>query len=189
MNESKLRDLVERLGALLRAEQRTAGLQRQLQPVHQDILHYLARCNRYSNTPAAVTDYLQITKGTASQTIQVLERRGLVLKQTDKDDGRVVRLRLSASGRRLEAELRQSASWEQVVRSINTKDLAATEELLASVLRKLQQRNDYLSFGQCNTCRYFRQESDTDFRCGLTGETLHKNEIHQICREHAATVA
>ena len=49
MKESKLKDLVERLGALLRAEQRGVGLDRQLQPVHQDVLHYLARCNRYTD--------------------------------------------------------------------------------------------------------------------------------------------
>lgn len=186
MKESKLRDLVERLGGLIRAEQRAAGIEDQLQPVHQDVLHYLARCNRYSNTPAAVTEYLQITKGTVSQSIQLLERRGLVLKRPDKQDGRIVRLRLSAKGHRLAAKLDKLVSWERLAENIDTGALDDTEKSLTTILRELQKRNDYRSFGQCHTCHHCLREGQTNFRCGLTGEDLKPEETLQICREHRA---
>ncbi len=186
MSGSKLRSLVERLGGLIRTEQRSAGLDDQLQPVHQDVLHYLARCNRYSNTPAAVTEYLQITKGTASQSIRVLERRKFVLKRADKQDGRVVRLRLSLSGQRLVDKLRQRVSWQYLTDEIGSADLAAGELALTKILKHLQQHNKFRSFGQCNTCHHFCQQSPNKFKCGLTGEVLQLEETLQICREHMA---
>jgi len=188
MKESKLRDLVERLSGLMRAEQRAAGIEDQLQPVHQNVLRYLARCNRYSNTPAAVTEFLQITKGTVSQSIRLLERRGLVLKRPDKQDGRIVRLRLSANGHRLVAKLDKQVSWARLGENIDTVALDDTEQTLTTVLRELQKRNDYRSFGQCHTCHHCLRESQTKFRCGLTGEDLRREETLQICREHKAVV-
>lgn len=182
----KLRDLLERIGSLFRTEQRNAGAGSQMQPVHQDVLHYLARCNRYSNTPAAVTEYLQITKGTVSQSIQVLERRGLVLKQPDTRDGRIVRLRLSARGRRLADRLRTSATWDQLTDTIGACELSTAERVLTRILYTLQERNSFQSFGQCDTCRHFRQQENTTFHCGLTGESLQLTETRQICREHDA---
>jgi len=141
-------------------------------------------CARYSNTPAAVTEYLQISKGTASQSIQILQRHGLVLKRPDKQDGRIVRLRLSARGHRLVARLDELASWAQLPENIGTVALHATEKSLVTILRGLQLRNDYRSFGQCHTCHHFLRQDRTNFQCGLTGEDLQPEEILQICREH-----
>ena len=91
-----LRDALDRLGVLLRADdRRTAGLL----PVHRALLRYLARANRYSDTPGAATLYLGLTKGTVSQSIALLERKGMLRKSRDGADRRVVRLRLTAKGR------------------------------------------------------------------------------------------
>ncbi|MCI0482724.1 MAG: MarR family transcriptional regulator, partial [Candidatus Dadabacteria bacterium] len=68
----KIASLIERLGNLLRAEERAAGAG--LLPVHVRMLSYLSVCNRYSDTPAAVTEFAGATKGTSSQSIAVLER-------------------------------------------------------------------------------------------------------------------
>ncbi|MFN2812475.1 MarR family winged helix-turn-helix transcriptional regulator, partial [Escherichia coli] len=64
-------------------------------------LHYLARCNRYSDTPLGVTEYLGLTKGTVSQSLKVLEGRGLISKLPDARDRRSVHLRLTDAGRAL----------------------------------------------------------------------------------------
>lgn len=184
MDTPLLRDLLDRIGGLLRAEQRTAGQNERLQPVHQDVLHYLSRCNRYSNTPAAVTEFLQITKGTASQSIQVLERRGLILKRADKHDRRVVRLRLSAKGQRVASGLREFPGSDDIWTAIDSAELSVTEKTMTSVLRQLQKKNGYGSFGQCYTCQHFRKSESSRFQCGLTGETLQPAETQQICREH-----
>jgi DNA-binding MarR family transcriptional regulator len=52
-----------------------AGAAHGLQPVQLEVLNYLSSCNRYSDTPMAVTEYLGQTKGTVSQTIKTLEKK------------------------------------------------------------------------------------------------------------------
>src|SRR5207247_9188259 len=97
-NPLVLLELVERLGNLMRTELRKSGAEESLQPVHLQALLYLSKANRYSNTPQALADYLGLTKGTVSQTLLLLDRRGLVERFEDDIDRRVVRLRLSSAG-------------------------------------------------------------------------------------------
>ena len=96
-----LLELVERLGNLMRSELRKSGSDEAMQPVHLQALIYLSKANRYSNTPQALADYLGLTKGTVSQTLLLLDRRGLIERFEDEIDRRVVRLRLSSAGERL----------------------------------------------------------------------------------------
>ena len=63
---------LERLASLLRSERRNRLLKHGLQPIQFEVLYYLSICNRYSDTPMGVTDYLGQTKGTVSQTLKVL---------------------------------------------------------------------------------------------------------------------
>ena len=101
MKSNLIYDYVERLSELLRVDSRQAGAEHGLQPVQLEALHYLSICNRYSDTPMAVTEYLGQTKGTVSQTLKVLERKGLLSKQRDKNDKRISHLKVSSKGKRL----------------------------------------------------------------------------------------
>src|SRR5437868_9762752 len=103
-NPIVLLELVERLGNLMRAELRRSGSDESLQPVHLHALIYLSKANRYSNTPQALADYLGLTKGTISQTLLLLDRRGLIERFEDEIDRRVVRLRLSTAGEQFLAD-------------------------------------------------------------------------------------
>ena len=89
--------LIERIGRLLSTDAHAGGLL----PVQWEALRYLGRANRFSRTPAALTAYLGLTKGTVSQTVHALEARGLVTKQVDPADRRGRRLTLSPAGRTL----------------------------------------------------------------------------------------
>ena len=89
--------LIERIGRLLSTDAHAGGLL----PVQWEALRYLGRANRFSRTPAALTAYLGLTKGTVSQTVHALEARGLVTKQVDPVDRRGRRLSLSPAGRTL----------------------------------------------------------------------------------------
>ncbi|VFT59634.1 putative transcriptional regulator [Pseudomonas aeruginosa] len=101
MSAIALYDYLERLTSLMRAWSREQPLVAELQPVQLSALHYLARCNRYSDTPLGVTEYLGLTKGTVSQSLKVLEGRGLISKLPDARDRRSVHLRLTDAGRAL----------------------------------------------------------------------------------------
>jgi len=183
MFPDRLLELVERLGALLRTSgKRSAG---DLQPVHLLALHYLSRCNRYSNTPGALAGYLGATRGTTSQSLDVLERRRLVRRSPDKQDGRVVRLHLTPRGRRLLAKAKQRLSTQlQPWKGVRPEELETAERVLEGLLRHLQQTNHYRTFGLCRTCRHLLREGEGRFRCGLTREPLAPAETAEICHEH-----
>jgi DNA-binding MarR family transcriptional regulator len=179
----RLYALLERLGNLLRTEERTAGLRHGLQPVHLQALRYLESCNRYSNTPAALTEYLGLTKGTVSQTLLLLEEKGLLRKEASTEDRRVVHLHLTEAGRAVLDEALPPALFTQVLGGLPGGG-EALEESLAALLRSLQAANAQRSFGACGTCKHFRREGPGRFRCGLTKEPLSREDSVLLCREH-----
>lgn len=87
-------EVIERMSALIRSEERKKCTELGLQPVHFQVLDYLSRCNRFSDSPAALTNYLGMTRGTVSQTLQLLEKKGYIKKTTDSNDRRMVHLSL-----------------------------------------------------------------------------------------------
>ncbi|NTX10783.1 winged helix-turn-helix transcriptional regulator [Myxococcus sp. CA051A] len=183
MAADRLYVLLERLGNLLRTEERAAGLPHGLQPVHLQALRYLQSCNRYSNTPAALTEYLGLTKGTVSQTLLLLEEKGLLRKQADTEDRRVIHLLLTEAGR---AVLKQALPPELFKRALAglPGDGAALDESLTELLRALQAANAQRSFGACGTCKHFQREGAGRFRCGLTQDPLSREDSQLLCREH-----
>lgn len=185
MTGARLFELIERIGTLLRAELRKSAAKVGGQPVHLQVLGYLAQCNRYSNTPAGVTAYLGITKGTASQSLGVLERKGLVNKVPDIKDRRVVHLHLTEQGQRLLQGTWLPALWAGAGLGLEERQWTLTEQALEQILRNVQRRHRYQTFGPCLTCRHLQQESSEQFRCGLTQELLQASETAKICHEHA----
>ncbi len=183
MDGTLLYQLIERIGNLLRAEERRVGSEGSLQEVHLQALFYLSRCNRYSNTPAGVTDYLGATKGTVSQTLQVLEKKGYITKERDQKDRRVLHLDLTLKGKRFLNQVVPPPLFSDALKTISPDRLRSLEGQLTNLLVALQRANQSRSFGVCQTCRYFLKEEGS-FRCGLTHEPLEETEISKICREH-----
>ena len=183
MDHTLLYQLLERIGNLLRAEQRLVGHELGLQEVHLQVLLYLSRCNRYSNTPLGVTDYLNATKGTVSQSLKVLEKKGYILKEADVQDRRVVHLILTTQGQQLLKQVVPPSLFSHAAKKLSARQVKSLETQLSLLLSKLQQANRVRSFGVCHTCRFFLREED-GFRCGLTQEALSHDDSQSICREH-----
>ena len=80
MKTEPIYQYLERMANLLRTDTRRSMVEKGLQPVQLEALHYLSQCNRYSDTPAAVADFLGLTKGTVSQTLGLLENVGMIEK-------------------------------------------------------------------------------------------------------------
>lgn len=180
-----LLDLVEGLGRLAAGERRRHAVAAGLQPVHMQALEYLRRCNRYSNTPQALADYLGLTKGTVSQSLQLLERKGLIARLPDDVDRRVLRLALTGAGETMIGAAGEPAEWPAALAALSAEAAVSATATLARLLETMQQRRGGQSFGTCYSCRHFRHEGAAAFRCGLTGEPLDANDSRRICREHA----
>ncbi len=172
---------LERLSALHRSVLRRAAADEGLSLVHVEVIQYLARCNRYSNTTQALSDYLGQTKGSISQSLSYLEGKRLVRRQQDTTDRRVYHLTLTAKGEKLAERL-------STLLALGEPPLQAqgAEEHLREALRRLQQQHGLKAFGLCRECRYNEPQSKSSFRCGLTGETLALVEASQICRDFDA---
>lgn len=181
----RIAGLLERLGQVMRVEQREAAGQFGLQPVHLSALTYLARANRYSDTPAGVTEYLGVTKGTSSQTLLLLERKGLIERRRDERDRRVVRLALTTEGREV-AQAAATPTARTAVESVD--DPEALDVTLTGLLATAQRANGLRSFGVCHSCEFFAP-ARSEFQCGLTGEALSHADSELICREHQSRSA
>jgi DNA-binding MarR family transcriptional regulator len=181
-------DLVERLSLLTRAGLRQAGAAQGLQPVHLHILFYLNQANRFSNTPLALTEYLGLTKGTVSQTVLVLARRRLVSRYADPQDGRIVRLVLTAAGGALLNTLNSASAWRDAVRTASPARVTSAMIVLRQVLAQVQSQSGKRSFGVCSTCRHNQRLGPRSYFCGLMQEKLSSPEVRRICREHSVLV-
>ncbi len=177
---AELHDRLERVANLLGTRARATAREHGVEPVQLEVLRYLSRCNRYSDTGTAVTEYFGLTKGTVSQTLAALHRKGLVDKVVDEHDGRVMHLSLTRAGDRVVKDAFPPELLHEVARTEDTELVAALEDLLL----RLQHVAGANSFNVCQTCAYFRREGDRRFRCGLTGAPLRRSDIVKICREH-----
>ncbi len=185
----RVADLIERLGRLTGTLQRSGGLV----PAQWEALRYLARANRYSRHPGALAAFLGATKGTVSQTVIALERKGLVVRSNDPKDRRSVHIDLTEAGRGVLAKdpLGDLVDAARALPETAAVRLAADLKVL---LWSLQQRHGRPGFGVCGSCHFFQrnaagEEAGGPHRCGVTREPLSDADARHICIEHAPLAA
>ncbi|MCW8931613.1 MAG: MarR family transcriptional regulator [Gammaproteobacteria bacterium] len=184
MKTNQIYDYIERLGNLLRTDSRRDVAEYGLQPIHLEVLHYLSLCNRYSDTPMGVTDYLGQTKGTVSQTLNVLEKKGLLNKHPDSRDKRMTHLKVSSAGKELLKTSIPSPLFVNACEQLTEQSQTQAVKVLQELLQAIQHSNSMKSFGICHTCRYNHKKEDNTYFCELTQESLSNEDIQLICREH-----
>lgn len=179
----RIGDLIDRLGRLARAQAQIGGLN----PAQWETLRYLARANRFSRSPGALAEFLGSTKGTASQTVLALERKGLVRRDPDPGDKRALRLALTQAGRaHLRRDpLREFTAAAGTLATADQEDLSAG---LGEILGQLQRRNSRRPFGTCRQCRFFHRrgapkQAGGPHRCALLDAVLSEADSALICIE------
>lgn len=175
-------NLLERIGHLARNEEQLGDLY----PAQWAALRYLARANRFSRNPMALTRYLGTTRGTVSQTIIALERKGYVRRMPSERDKRSVDIELTPDGRgKLDDDpIRHFA--EEIDDALGA-DTSLLRQQLERLLKRLIDINDGRSFGQCRTCRHFRKDvgdtTSTPHFCALLEAGLSEQDGEAICVE------
>ena len=175
--------LLERLARVVQNDAHSGGLK----PVQWEALRYLARANRFSRTPSALTAYLGTTKGTVSQTLGALERKGLVAKETDPADRRQVHIALTEDGARLLDDDPINALLQSTA-ALPEADGAGIAEGLQAILAETLRRRGGRPFGACHTCRFFKADhpDGAPHRCGLLEAPLSAEDSELICVEQEA---
>lgn len=170
------------LSRLLRARDHSKGLN----PAQWEALRYLAIANRFSNMPGAMARYLGVTKGTVSQTVLSLEKKGLLSKQAKSDDQRQTALALTDAGR---AKLKDDglAGFAGDIEALKPKMRRRFSRAVSDLLAAEIARTEEPSFGVCNTCRYFREVGNGEAsHCMKFSASLSAADEMLICIEHAA---
>lgn len=173
---------LERIANGLRYEIRLQGTELGLLPVQHEALQYLTCCNRYSDTLAALTDYLGLTKGTVSQTVKVLEAKDLITKLKDPIDKRVTHLQITASGREYLAKTNPPELFLQALESLSEQQKTELKQLLDVFLRSYHNHTKRNQFGICAQCHY-HLKLENGLQCGLTKDSLSDEDARLICRE------
>ena len=144
--------VLERLARLMRAAEHEGDLN----PAQWEALRYVGRANRFSNSPGALTQYLAATKGTVSQTVIALEKKGLVAKGPRHEEPRSVTLTLTEPG----AAMLARDPWQR----------------LGAEIDKLGPRPASASPGLCATCcrANWRGATSRPSRCAAVAATSAK---------------
>lgn len=173
-------ELLARLARLIAAD----GYSSQLQPVQWQALRFLAVANRFSRTPSGLTAWLGQTKGSVSQTINALVRKGLVMRTGDAADRRVVRLALTDAGKHAVVSATPVAG--EILAALDEEDRAIFGKLIGKSLRNAIAARGGRAFGVCRDCAHFEAGQEGRNRCALLNEALSDDDGAKICIEQVA---
>ena len=152
-----------------------------LNPAQTAALLYLARANRFSRSPSHVAEYLSSTRGTVSQTLKALLRKGLIQEQRSERDKRSISYDVTQAGHAL---LDGQTVSHNGLDGLSQADLKQLIGALGTLARNALKARGGKSFGVCRTCKYHRRTKDGPY-CSLLNEALLPNEADEICHEHA----
>lgn len=156
VSAADLCDNLGRLATIVRAETRQQATAHGLKLVQLEALHYLASCMTFSRTPAGLSEYLDLTKGTVSQTLKALEAKGLIEKYGDESDARIVHCELTTEGRKIARNTQLPPFVKKLERSLGPRQLKVQLTGLRSLTGEAQtirQQKDFERCGECKVCK------------------------------------
>jgi DNA-binding MarR family transcriptional regulator len=174
---ARLTDLLDRINRMARGLQYAHGLN----PAQWDALRFAARVNKYSRSPGALARFLGTTKGTASQTINALEKKGLLTRQADPEDKRIRQIVLTPAGEALLARDPLNC-LDVAVRNLTPEVADVIAAGLGQLTRDLQDRCGGNDVGICFQCGHFGGVTrDGGARCGFEQADVPCEEANKLC--------
>ncbi|APX17949.1 MarR family transcriptional regulator (plasmid) [Phaeobacter inhibens] len=177
-SQSRIRSLINRLARIDAA----GGWSGSLNPAQYAALDYLARANRHSRAPSHVAEFLGTTRGTMSQTLKALARKGFVQEEPKTGDQRSISYALTAEGMAL-AEAPSVIGT--ALSGLEDRVTVALETALTDILRAALDARDGRAFGVCKNCR-FHDAGPVHGYCTLLDLPLQHGDRDLICVEHKA---
>jgi len=184
MNKSQnshIQNILERLARVITNEASMS----ELKPSQWEALRFFSQANRFSSTPSGLTAYMCVTKGTVSQTINALERKGLLEKKQGKEDRRAINILLTQQGQdKLNQDPLQNLFLD--LSDISSEKLDLLSSTLETLLTNSIKRRAGIPFGVCKTCQYFERNAHQgkSHLCTLLQVPLSDEDSNLICQEH-----
>ncbi|RLK50774.1 MarR family transcriptional regulator [Alkalispirillum mobile] len=162
--------------------------QDQVTPLQWIALNYFAIANTASRTVSGFAAYNATSKGTASQVVNVLERRGLVSKTRSSEDGRSTRIAVTERGARALRDHPENR-LNEAIGHLPPADQAALERIVSGLLTELETDNPQLTVGTCHDCSCLEAGGDgAALYCWRKEQTLQQKDLNQICVQHEPVV-
>lgn len=186
----RLADGLARLGAVARQLDWQSAEAEGLSPTQADILRFVARRPEGVRLAAAAA-HAGVRSATASDAVAALERKALIAKHADAEDGRAVILKATRQGRA--RAQRWPASFAPVVDGLDASEQELLLRLVAKMIRHLQRRNLIAPQRTCVTCRHFRENvasgaAEPHF-CAFVGAPMADRHLRVDCPEHEPAAA
>lgn len=181
----RLLQALAKVGLALRTQSWEASGRRGLNPTQAQVLA-LIRARGAGLSVKEIAAGLGVTAATASDSVSALERKGLVGKEPCPEDGRVVRIALTAKGRR---EAEAGASWPELLLEaageLTEPERAALVRGLVKMIRSLQERGLIPVGRMCVECVHFRPHAhpgeDRPHHCALVDAPLGDGGLRIDC--------
>lgn len=165
----------------------TAARQHGLPALQATLLIRIINCEGDGCTVGGLSDALQLTPPTISDSLKALVRKGYLVRRKSSDDGRVVHFRCTPKGKRLAERL---ASWANPIEaSISGLKNKQQEDLMGALTCLLRdQVTSGYSPGEamCASCDHFEPISweQHDYHCNRRDIALSPVTIHTDCSGH-----
>ncbi len=151
-------------------------------------LRFFARANQFSRNPSAFAEFQATTRGTATQTIKLLEAGGYLVREPSKADRRSIRLRLTSKGKKALAR----DPFEVLVRAVDlldAKERTAMRRALQQVLSTVATSGAHRQIGVCQDCTHFGREvpcnppstAPSAAECLLLGVPIQPEDVGLLC--------
>ncbi len=181
----RLADGLGRLAAVSRQLDWQAAEAEGLSPTQADLLRYVVQRPEGVRLAAAAA-HAAVRNATASEAVSSLERKDLLRKLTDPDDGRALLLRATARGRKLAR--RWPASFEPVIEGLSSDEQETLLRLVMKMVRSLQQRGRIAPQRSCVSCRFFRENRSPGgaepHYCAFVRAPMADRHLRIDCAEH-----
>lgn len=145
-------------------------------------LRFFARANGSTRTPSAFASFQATTRGTASQTIKSLERRGLVSPKRSERDRRSVCFDLTGKGRAM-LDHDPLCILVGLIEGLNGAERAQFLTTLSGLAAALAAKRDVPAFGTCRDCSHFGTTGDAAY-CACMAAELAADEIDRLCASY-----
>jgi DNA-binding MarR family transcriptional regulator len=187
----RLRDGLERVASVLRADQWGAIEKGALNPTQAQILSFLAAAGEGGARVNAVAAHLCVSQPTATDSIAALEKKGLLVRRADAYDKRAVIVALTQAGRARACDVNaQPTATDRAIAALGEPDQSALLELLVALIRNLQLAGAVNPQRMCVTCKYFRPYAHKDPRaphhCAFVDAPFGPSALRLDCAEHQA---
>jgi DNA-binding MarR family transcriptional regulator len=148
-------------------------------------LRFFARANRVSRTPSAFASFQATTRGTASQTIKILEGKEFLVRYQSDEDRRSVRLEITELGLEILDE-DPLADMISAIEALKPKDSMGFLVTLSRLSASLSALRSTQAFGTCDTCTHYTSSSGKGY-CACVAAELAPDDLGRLCVNFGTT--